>query len=315
MRPLLHIGYHKTATTWFQKRCYPFVENLRYVDRRVVQEAVLADSTFRFDPERARGRLDEGDDGRPLLLCEEELSGNVHSGGMAGAQSKDVADRLHTLFPDAAVVIFIREQVEMAAALYRHYVREGGTHRPHRYFFPERYRRDVARHRFKYPVFTFDHLEYNGLIDYYRTRFGEANVHVFAYEQFRADPAEFVAGFCARLGLQVDPASLSWGQENPGDGMNALRLARFLNRFTYRSVLDKRYWFQGISNKLRSQLPRALNRTPLRGTSPDAEALLGKDLVATIRDRFAEPNRRLADTLGLPLEGFGYACSGASTSR
>ena len=30
---LLHIGYPKTGTTWFQKRFYPNVENYKYYER------------------------------------------------------------------------------------------------------------------------------------------------------------------------------------------------------------------------------------------------------------------------------------------
>ena len=33
MKNIFHIGYHKTASTWFQQRFYPFVENLSNVSR------------------------------------------------------------------------------------------------------------------------------------------------------------------------------------------------------------------------------------------------------------------------------------------
>lgn len=306
--PILHIGYHKTATTWFQKRYYPLVESHRYLPRRTVQEALLRDGAFRFDAAAARERLAAEAD-RPPVLCEEELSGNPHSAGMAGAFSKEVAGRLHAVFGEAQVVVFIRDQVAMAAALYRHYVREGGTHPPRRYFFPGRYRKDVARHPFKYPLFSFDHLDYGGLIGHYESLFGTGNVHVFPYEAFRADPAGFIAGFGERLGLEVDPARLAFGQENAGDGRNSLALARLANRLSYRSVLDKRWCLNLVSNKLRSQLPRWLDRTPLRGPAPMPAALLGRELVAEIRERFAEPNRRLMAACDLPLEALGYPCA------
>jgi hypothetical protein len=51
---VIHIGYHKTASTWFQKRFYPQVRSYLYVARRRVQEACLHDTAFHFDPARAR---------------------------------------------------------------------------------------------------------------------------------------------------------------------------------------------------------------------------------------------------------------------
>jgi len=299
-KPIVHIGYHKTATTWFQKRYYPLVENYRYVPRRIVQKAILETTAFRFSPERAWDLLAEGDDGRPLLLCEEELSGNPHSAGMRGAFSKDVAGRLKALFGEPTIVVFIRNQVEMAAALYRNYVREGGTYRPHRYFFPEDYRKDVARHPFKYPVFSFDHLDYRRLLAWYAELFGPENVHVFSYEAFQEDPGKFANEFGARLGLRLDTAGLVFSRENEGDASRSLELTRLLNRLSYRNVLDKRWCLNLISNKLRSQPRRWLNGTVLGGPMPDAETLLGPKLEETIRQRFAYSNRRLAEDWGLP---------------
>jgi hypothetical protein len=30
---IFHIGYHKTATTWFQKRFYSLVEGVNFIER------------------------------------------------------------------------------------------------------------------------------------------------------------------------------------------------------------------------------------------------------------------------------------------
>jgi len=133
-KPVVHVGYHKTATTWFQKRFYPLVPSHRFVSRKYVQESLLLPTAYRFDPESARIGLGVKHEAPPPILCEEELSGNPHSGGMRGSFSKDIAEHIRATLPDARIVIFIRNQVDMSAALYRHYVREGGTAAPRRYF-------------------------------------------------------------------------------------------------------------------------------------------------------------------------------------
>lgn len=73
---LLHIGYHKTGSTWFQKQLYPYTQSHRYIPRRPVQEALLMERAFDFDPDRARDILAVASDHKPLIICEEELSGN-----------------------------------------------------------------------------------------------------------------------------------------------------------------------------------------------------------------------------------------------
>lgn len=303
---LLHIGYHKTGSTWFQKQLYPYSRSHRYIPRRPVQEALLMDRAFVFDPGRARDILTAASDGSPLIICEEELSGNPHSAGMHGAFSKEVAERLKSTFPDSEVILFIRNQVDMAAALYRHYLREGGTHGPRRYLCPSGWRKDVRRHPFKFPVFSLEFLDYRGLVQHYRRLFGDSRVHVFAFELFRDDPRAFVADFVEQLGIEIDVTRLDYRPSNQGLSRNAMVAARLLNHLTYRSVLDKRWNGPFVSNKIRSNLPLWISRSPLRGRPQAASDLLGAVLVAEIEERFATPNLELAQLTGLPLKALGY---------
>jgi len=305
--PIIHVGYHKTGSTWFQKRLYATVTSHRYVPRREVQEVFLMPSALAFDPARARARLAPEAPDRPVLLCEEELSGNPHSAGMRGSLSKDVAERLHATLPEALVVIFIRNQVDMAATLYGHYVREGGTHGPRRYLCPERWRNDVRRHPFKYPLFSLDFLDYRGLIGHYRALFGHDRVLVFAFEQFRADPRAFIGDYAHALGLLPGPGPIDYGPINTGLRRNVMTVARLLNRLTYRSVLDKQWTGPLISNKIRSNLPLWLNRTPLAGPRLSPTDILGEALAAEIAQRFAPVNGVLIAQTGLPLDRLGYA--------
>jgi hypothetical protein len=188
----------------------------------------------------------------------------------------------------------------MAAARYQHYVREGGTHGVRRYLQPERFRRDVARHPFKYPLLSLDYLDYTGRICNFRALFGPERVLVWPFEQFRAEPVTFAAEFAACLDLELDTARLDYSPENAGFGRNTQMLARWINHLTYRSVLDKRYRLRLVSSKVRGEPPRAFNRTAFRGSYLVPREILGRELEASIRERFAEPNRRLAGEPGLP---------------
>lgn len=62
-------------------------------------------------------------DSTPVLSAE-RLSGNPHSGGYDSLQT---AKRLHRLFPQAKVLVVVREQTEEILSCYNQYVRAGGV--------------------------------------------------------------------------------------------------------------------------------------------------------------------------------------------
>jgi hypothetical protein len=305
MRSLVHVGWHKTATTWFQRRYYPRSRTHRLLERRIVKEAFLAPCAFDFDPARSL-RVLAAAGPPPWILCEEELSGNPHAGGLMGLVPREVAQRLRAALPDAAVVIFLRHPVDAIAACYKQYLRQGGTHRPRRYLFPHEGQRGFRAAPWKAPAFRIEHFDYAALVGCYDALFGRESVHVFLYEEFRADAAGFLAGFAARLGLEVDPRDLAGPRENVSWGRRLLPLARAVNHLCARNVADKRYVANVLPDAARRGLLEALNRPWLAGPPPDPLHLLGAPLVAAIRERLAPGNRRLASERGLPLARHGY---------
>jgi hypothetical protein len=290
MRPIVHIGYHKTATTWFQRSVYPHATSHRWIPRAPVQAALLDPPGMAFDPVRARALLMEADDGRPPLLCEENLSGYIHNGGLHGFLPPAVAERIRAVLPDARIVIFVRSQVPMIAACYTQYVRGGGTHGVHRYLFPRAYLRGAYAQPFKVPRFSFDHFEYDRLVALYDGLFGRENVHVYPYEGL-ADAPAVLARMEADLGLALHHDRLSFDRPNASWSGALLPAARFLNLFTARTVEDKDHAVHipgfyvartGLLSALNRILPRRKNRS-----------LPGPRLARWIEARFAASNARL----------------------
>ena len=306
-RPIIHIGYHKTASTWFQRVYYRRVKNLRYIHRRLVKRAFLERGGFDFDVQSARDTLELSSPDEPVILCEEELSGYLHNGGLHGFLSLEMARRLHATFPDARIVVFIRSQPDMMAACYQQYIRGGGTYLPERYLHPSRYLRGAAADSYKIPRFAFEHFRYLPLIMHYETLFGRDSVHVIAYEEFRRDTDRFLERYAALMGLDVEPEGVSLRRRNASYSLPIVRLARVLNRFTYRTVNDKRYWLD-IPNwySRRRKILEGLNKKSWLGRPPSAEQLFGTREVLEIEDSFRESNRKLADHAGLGLADLGY---------
>lgn len=289
MRPIVHIGYHKTATTWFQHSVYPHATSHRWIPRARVQEALLYPSGMHFDPEAARALLMEGDDGRPLLLCEENLSGYIHNGGLHGFLPPAVAERIQAVLPDAQIVIFVRSQASMIAACYMQYVRGGGTHGVHRYLFPSLYLHGAYAQPFKVPRFAFDHFDYDRLVAHYDALFGAENVHLYPFENLRDQPA-MLARLEADLGLSLDRTRVGFDRANASWSLSMLPAARFLNHFTARTVEDKeRVAHVPGFYVVRARFLGSLNRLFRRGRT----GVLGPTIEQWIEARFAASNARL----------------------
>lgn len=277
--PVLHVGYHKTASSWFQQEFYPAVTDARHVPRKQVHEEVVRPRGLEFDPDEARAALGGDGDDR-LVVCNEELSGNIHTGGRHGFATIVYARRLKAMFPGASVVIVTRELADIVSSAYRQYVRVGGTKSPERYlegwpFHPRN------------PSFELGHFAPRRLVRLYEELFGTDRVHVFAYEDFAAEPRAFAETLADRLEVEYAEDDVAWGRRvNRSYGARILPLARLFNLFTRRDVVDKRWlvhlpgWYD-----LSRGVLRRLNRRPsLRGAT-DAEAVLGEEAAAALRQR------------------------------
>jgi hypothetical protein len=303
--PVIHIGYHRTGTTWFQTKFYPAVTNGSYLPRALVRETLIAPNAFAFCPERARAVLLQHASGRRPLICEENLSGYIQNGGMGGLLSKEVVDRLHATFPGARIVVFLRSQPQMVAAAYAQYVKAGGTHSPSRYVRAQQKVKGAAHHWYKAPLFTLDHFEYGPLLAYYASRFGRAAITVKLYEEFAEGQQDFLEAFAAELGLKVPVEELDLVPVNASLTPRRLAILRRLNLLTSRSVFDKRSycdldrWYQRRWNWL-GRLERLIPATRAR------PLLLPRRLLDQIEDRFRASNAALAAAWDLPLARYGY---------
>ena len=303
--PVIHIGFHKTGTSWFQSALYPLVRSHRLVDRDLVRSTFMGSDAFNFDALQARRILEEGSGGKPVLICEEDLSGTLHIGSASTYIAKVLAGRVRDSFADAHIVIFVRAQHDAAASWYAQYVREGGTASPRRYFFPDEYLFPGRNMPFKMARFDFSQLDFFGLIEEYDRLFGRDQVHVFAYEELVSDPSRVLKG--------LRDIGLDFAEEVPMTRVNAayrkrlILLARATALFTGRSVVNKRtilhlpFWF-----KARLRLLNFLDRSRLFGARIGATDVLDAETRAWITNRFSASNRALQERMGIDLLGFGY---------
>jgi len=266
---------------------------------------LLAESPLAFDAVEARARLQIDGDG-PAIVCEEDLSGVLHNGLLSLYAAKEMAGQLAAIAPDARIVLFVRSQTSLAASSYHQYLREGGTASVHGYLFPGDYHHPGDVRPLKVPRFDFRQFEFDRLVAHYDALFGRESVFVFALEQFRREPKRFLDDFCVKLGIER-PADAASERLNPSFRRRLLPLARAMNRYTRRSVIDKNvtvhipYWYQA-----RKKLLKWANRRRIFGSAPTAEELLGGRTFKWIQQRFRESNLALERRMGVDLHALGY---------
>lgn len=189
---LLHVGYHKTATTWMQLRLFTAKHGYRQIaDHQEVFRHIVQPHGFRFDPAVMRDLLDA----RLKMLSADEvpvISSEILSGHpFQGGQQSDVyAERLARIAPNARILISVRTQLKILPSVYMQYVLRGGTMSWPQFF--------DGSDEPGYFAFSPEHFEYDLLVAQYQRLFGADNVYVLTQEGLLCDmdaAASAVAAF------------------------------------------------------------------------------------------------------------------------
>lgn len=302
--PLIHIGYHKTGTTWLQAFVFDNAE-LGYVSpwsRGEMIERLVLTKALAYDAEDIRGWLAPGlalaAEKRLIpALSAERFSGNPHSGGY---DSSLVAERFAEALPGARVVAIVREQRAMIASCYKQYVRVGGACSAQAYLNPPKLGRP------RVPLFDPDFFMYDRLIGRYRELFGAENVLALPFESLKADADAFVGRISAFTGAP-DPGSVPREKKNVALSALACSLKRQFNRFLVRDALNPA---APVGNpRVGGAVQRAfegVDRFTPKGVRRWSEGRLRRRVDEVAQGRYAASNRRLGEMIGEDLGSLGY---------
>lgn len=309
---LIHIGYHKTGTTWLQTQLFDAAALglARPYTRHDVAGPIVLPHAYDFDAAACRAHFDAGLQAARAadllpVLSHERLSGEIHIGG---DDSKEIADRLHRSFPEAHILIVIREQRAILRSIYGQYIKGSGILSLADYLHPP----VESRKLFKYAPFRFEHFRYDRPVRYYQQLFGAANVTVLPYELFRRAPADFVAQLLAAVGRPADAAALAQlpyaRQVNPSLSALGVAFKRQLNRlvgqrtpFNPQPLLPLR-----VDSRWLSRLAFRVDRRLPAGWKAAAERRMAAQIGAAVAGHFAASNRQTAALIGCDLAAWGY---------
>ncbi|MFQ5529632.1 MAG: sulfotransferase [Gemmatimonadota bacterium] len=307
-RPLVHIGYHKTATSWLQRRYFGEpARRWRLCDRGLVGRTLINRHALDFDAGVARDALHPwrsgSGDAEVPVMSHERLSGYPHSGGY---DSKELAERIADVLPDARILLVIREQRDILYSSYRQYVVDGGGCRLESYLNP------TAMGNSRVPAFTPSYFEYDRLIRTYRRLFDAKDLLVLPFETFVTQPREWLEEVDRFAGLApgVHPDPVDESQENRGRSATGIALLRLGNRLALRNDLNPSPLVESASlGGLGRRLATAADRRLPRRLGKGMERRQRATIAAYATSRFGDSNRRTRTLTGLDLAELGYDLS------
>jgi hypothetical protein len=235
----VHVGLHKTGTTFLQEEIFSKLNNVNYIHqpRTFLQKDIYSNipkvRVSFFQPEKTLGDTTEFEPSissdKINIISRESLSGAPSVGYIDGDVRYTIADRIKKYYPDSKIIVGLREKKSWLNSSYGQYVKSGGTYSYNDWF---------------EKVFDDKYLDFDGYINYLEKLFDD--VYVYKLEELKSNPKGFVKKLCDFM--EVDIPDYKIKIHNKGFNERQMRLARFLNRF-YRSQLNPRgFLFRHILN-------------------------------------------------------------------
>ena len=309
LRPLIHIGYPKTGTSWLQKRLFVDTEIgfTMPVERAQLRDHFVNIYPFDFDPQPIEAFYAQPVGqalaaGHVPVFSEERFSGHHYSGGY---DAKEIAERLISVFPNGRVLIVIREQKAMIFSIYKHYVQKGGPSSFTDFVNPPGPPR--------IPYFNFRHYAYDRLIAYYYQCFGKENVLVLPYEMLPVDQVGYVRRILefAEVPHPELAAGRTYYMDRVNPSLNGVQMLaqRVMNRyFGKRSSINLHSVLPmppSLWDASRSALWRGIHVLPPQwNTAVDAH--LRQLVAAAVGDRYQDSNAQTCRLIGIDLANYDY---------
>lgn len=283
---LIHIGFHKTASTYLQRRYFSSLKRVKLLNDSMGSVDLdqwfftnfINVSPYHFDAKTFAQRFsaalrsagsEAGDN--LLVLSDENLSGDMYT----GLDARELMHRVYQVFPNSEVLMVLRNQPDYLLSAYSNYVLQGGTD----WF--RRWLRGGGTTRWG---MIFEKLKYSALVEGYLECFGASRVHLVLYEELWSEEWG-VPAVMRRLGVDGAAPRAQGRREMQGRPLYANHLLAKLNclgayHFRYR-------------NRLLALLPK------LHDEWAYAVRALGEEAAELVAD-----NQRLAQLLGreLPAE-------------
>lgn len=329
-RIILHVGLHKTGTTFLQDRVFPELPGVRFV--HPLHYAQASDGPIeRFMLElffRNAAHIDVDHHRKAIaawLARVEEPTVLISSEAIVGwpienhSNFRVNADLLAELFPSAQVVFVVRRQDRWVESAYSQVLKAGFSTSIERYlnFREGRFQRyNVGLYHG--PNVDARDLDWGPFDAHYRRRFGERAVCTLPFELFTRDSDAFLRHIYAFMAVEGGPFPDASQRVNTSWSPLAANVARVVNTIP-----------MPVKRALRERIPKDLHPAELvsrvsavapglglgkPGSGPKASAakpkkkkrFLSPELAAALMDLHRENNEALGARIGFDLSAYDY---------
>lgn len=298
---IIHIGYHKTGTSYIQKNIFESFDKFIRIKQRDIFDALIYPDPFEYDDANGinfvQPYIAQADkENKILVLSNERLSGDPHNGG---ADSKEIANRLHKLPGNKKIIIGIREQKDFAYSSYSQYIKAVGSVSLDDYLEPKTKKNKYLFHK--------DFLKYEKLITYYIGLFGKENVLILPYEKLKHFPSTFNKSILDFIGIDLDIKKISTGKINSGYKPIITTLKRYFNPFV---LPEHPYLGDTYSSKILSYffrfLHKLINFIPTKRIDRRIKTINENIIAKHLANYYCENNLILQQILNEDIQRFGY---------
>ncbi|HSA06212.1 MAG TPA: sulfotransferase [Candidatus Gastranaerophilales bacterium] len=269
---IIHVGLPKTASTYLQDMFFPFLKDVYFCYRNVkTNNDPLQEynrklrNYFPVDVSQEKNAIYEYINNlheSNIILSDEIFSTNCEY----------YTDYLKPIFPDAKIILCVREQTDWLESLYKHHITTGKSNIVVDYFL-------------KLNAFNCNWLD---KYKHYVNNFGKENVLVLPYEMFKKDKSQFFKMFFEFTGIEY------FYPEN-----KLVRSAPSFSSLILKSLIYNPANIQ--HNKFIQLLIKFLdNFIKIKGDFID------KKRKGLIKSYYSNFNKELSEHIGIDLKKYGY---------
>lgn len=238
-RTIIHIGMPRTASTFLQREFFPKIEDFKFYGVESTQysqafQCLLYQDDSLFDEEEFEKTAAKIRANNAILSNELFVGQSLY---LNSTNRSRTARRLKQFFPDAEIVILLRNQVSLLQSLYAIGVYSGHICSPEEFI-----RFSDMESTVENPLYsTFAEAEtteaylFSHLIALYQSLFPK--VHVLLFEDFMINPVAFAERLTTILNLEKVALSASEKRVNKSLTARQIKLVKRLN--LYKPVLNR----------------------------------------------------------------------------
>ncbi len=233
MRTIIHIGMPRAASTFLQREFFPKIEGFRFYGVAESQysatfQKILYQDESNYNEPEIKAALAHMNDQNSILSNELFIGQTLY---LNATNRTRTALRLKAIFPEAEIILVLRNQLSLLQSLYALGVYAGSTASPEEFLrFSDS---AVSIHQPLYPSFepaeSTEPFLYSSLIALYKGQFKK--VHLVLFEDFKSNQERFLKLLSDSLGFHAPGMAFNDQKVNRSLSARQLRLIKILNKW------------------------------------------------------------------------------------